>query len=72
MTEFDNGFDLDNFIGEVSDVFAAKHPPEGRTDQGSQGRITRAFSRAKKQNGDRDVITRRLAPKIQIKGNPND
>jgi hypothetical protein len=57
-------FDLDGFIGEAVEIYAAKHGPN--TD-GSAARITRAFDRAKHDQQNRERIDRSNSPKMAVR-----
>jgi len=57
-------FDLDGFIGEASDHYAAKHPVTG---DNPGRRVDRAFTRLKRDYEVRDRNERRTAPQTFLR-----
>ncbi len=60
----DQGFDLDGYIGEISDHYAVKH---GRKSDDGVARAERAFARAARDHQVRERSQRREAPKLAIR-----
>jgi len=60
----DHGFDLDGYIGEVTDHYAVKH---GRKSDDGIARAERAFARTAKDFQVRERLQRRETPSLTIR-----